>query len=59
MSEGGSTPTNACAEAPGGAEPSPREPRRQVVIDVLANALIDLLLEERSRVRGEHEATTC
>ena len=34
----------------------PREVRRQVVIDVLATAIVDLLLNERVRVRGEHEA---
>jgi hypothetical protein len=47
------------AEATDGTKPLPREDRRQVVIDVLAIAVVDLLLEERSRVRGEHEAATC
>jgi hypothetical protein len=47
------------AESTDGLLSLPREPRRQVVVDVLASALIDLLLEERSRVGGEHEATTC
>jgi hypothetical protein len=28
------------------------------VIDVLAIAVVDLLLAERERVRGEHEAAT-
>jgi hypothetical protein len=37
----------------------PRECCRQVVVDVLATAIVDLLLKERARVRGEHEATTC
>ena len=32
--------------------------RRQVVIDVLATAIVDLLLNEHSRVGGEHAATT-
>lgn len=27
---------------------------RQVVVDVLATAIVDLLLKERMRVRGEH-----
>ena len=58
MSEGGSTTTNACAEAPDGAESSLSEPRRQVVVDLLATAIVVLLLEDRSRVGGD-EATTC
>ena len=40
-------------------QPSAREGRRQVVVDVLATAIVDLLLKNRLRVRGEHEATTC
>jgi hypothetical protein len=54
-------PTNETpvAEATDGTKPLPREDRRQVVVDVLAIAVVDLLLEERSRVRGEHEAATC
>jgi hypothetical protein len=47
------------SESSGGANPLPPDDRREVVIDVLASALIDLLLEERSRVGGKHEATTC
>ena len=54
-------PTNEppVAEATDGTKPLPRENRRQVVVEVLAIAVVDLLLEERSRVRGEHEAATC
>jgi hypothetical protein len=54
-------PTNEepIAETTAGTKPLPREDRRQVVVDVLAIAVVDLLLEERSRVRGEHEAATC
>jgi hypothetical protein len=54
-------PTNETpvAEATDGTKPLPREDRRQVVVDVLAIAVVDLLIEERSRVRGEHEAATC
>jgi hypothetical protein len=33
--------------------------RRQVVVDILATAIVDLLLKERSRVRGKHESGTC
>ena len=54
-------PTNETpvAEATDGTKPLPREARRQVVVDVLAIAVVDLLLDERSRVQGEHEAATC
>ena len=51
--------TNEKPAAPGdGSKPLRREDRRQVVIDVLAIAVVDLLLAERERVRGEHEAAT-
>jgi hypothetical protein len=36
-----------------------QDSRRQVVIDVLATAIVDLLLNNRSGVRGKHEARTC
>jgi len=39
-------------------EASTRESQGQVVIDVLATAIVDLLLNEHSRVGGEHAATT-
>lgn len=49
-------PTN---EKPAGrAKPLPRENRRQVVVEVLATAVVELLLEERSRAREAHEAAT-
>jgi len=41
-----------------GSKPLPREQRRQVIAEVLATAVVDLLLAERERVRGEHEAAT-
>jgi hypothetical protein len=41
-----------------GTKPLPREQRRQVVVEVLAIAVVDLLLAELERVRGEHEAAT-
>jgi len=51
--------TNEKPAAPGdGSKPLHREDPRQVVIDVLAIAVVDLLLAERERVRGEHEAAT-
>ena len=31
-----------------GTEPLPREGRRQVIVDILAIAVVDLLLEQRS-----------
>ena len=40
-------------------KPLPRTKRRQLIIDVLAIAVVDLLLAEREHVRGEHRATTC
>ncbi len=40
-------------------KPLPREARRQVVVDVLAIAVVDILLEERSRVRAAHDVATC
>jgi hypothetical protein len=36
-----------------------RESRRRVVVDVLATAIVDLLLKDRLHVRGDHEDTTC
>ena len=59
MSNAKPTKETPVAEATDGTKPLPREDRRQVVIDVLAIAVVDLLLDERSRVRGEHEAATC
>lgn len=41
-----------------GTKPLSREERRQVIVEVLAIAVVDLLLAERERVRGEHEAAT-
>jgi len=42
-----------------GADPLPREAQRQIVVEVLAIAVVDLLLEERSRVRDADDAATC
>ena len=39
-----------------GTKPLPREERRQVIVEVLAIAVVDLLLAERKHVRGEYEA---
>jgi len=51
--------TNEKPAAPGdGSKPLHREQRRQVIAEVLATAVVDLLLAERERVRGEHEAAT-
>ena len=47
------------AQSSGGANPLPADDRREVVVDVLASALIDLLLEERSHVGGNHAASAC
>jgi hypothetical protein len=33
--------------------------RHQVVIDVLATAIVELLIEERSYIGGKHGASTC
>jgi hypothetical protein len=41
-----------------GTKPLPREQRRQVIVEVLAIAVIDFLVAERERVQGEHEAAT-
>jgi hypothetical protein len=47
------------AEVVAGANPPvDRESRRQVSVDVLATAIVDLLLKESSCVRGKHAATT-
>lgn len=58
MSNAPLTNENPAATIGDGTKPLPREDRRQVVIDVLAIAVVDLLLAERERVRGEHEAAT-
>ncbi len=42
-----------------GDKPLPREARRQVVVDVLAIAVVDLLLDARGRDREARETTTC
>jgi hypothetical protein len=48
-------PTNEkpAAEATDGTTPLPREARRQVVVAVLATAVIDLLLEEHEHPERE------
>jgi hypothetical protein len=38
------------------ARPLSRDGRRQVVIDVLATAVFDLLLKDHLHMRGDHEA---
>ncbi|MCC6748839.1 MAG: hypothetical protein IT371_14365 [Deltaproteobacteria bacterium] len=42
-----------------GTKPLAREARRQVVVDVLAIAVVDLLLEARARDREARDASTC
>ena len=58
MSQAPLTNEKPAAPVGDGTKPLPHEERRQVVIDVLAIAVVDLLLAERERVRGEHEPAT-
>ena len=47
------TNENPVAETTDGSIPLPREARRQIVIDVLATAVIDLLLAEHEQPESE------
>jgi hypothetical protein len=53
---GSASETATAAHAPDGLG---QNGRRQVVIAVLATAIVDLLLEKHACVRGKHEARTC
>jgi hypothetical protein len=49
-------PANSPADC---VEASACESQRQVVVDVLATAIVDLLLEKHACVREKYEARTC
>lgn len=59
MQDAKTTDDETIAENNAGADPLPREAKRQAVVEVLAVAVVDLLLEERSCVRDAHDAATC
>lgn len=58
MSKAEPTSAHPGSGRPNNSEPLPSESHHRVVVDVLASVVIDLLLQVRPRVRGEHEATT-
>ena len=53
MSDAKPTNEKPIAETTDGTTPLPREARRQIVIDVLATAVIDLLLAEHEHPESE------
>lgn len=46
-------------EVSAGLKQLPLEDRRHIIIHVLATAVVDILLDEKERVRSTYEESTC